>query len=36
MVSRRDIKQVHELAVLNSFAEHLKLEGRSLEILPFV
>lgn len=33
MVSRRDIKQVHELAVLNSFAEHLKLEGRTLEIL---
>ena len=33
MISRRNIKQVHELAVLNSFADHLKLEGKSLKIL---
>ncbi|MEC4725881.1 hypothetical protein HWQ46_10025 [Shewanella sp. D64] len=33
MISRRNLKQEHELAVLNSFAEHLKMEGKSLEIL---
>ncbi len=33
MVSRRNLKQEHELAVLNSFARPLKAEGKSLEIL---